>query len=153
MATHVQVVLKEDVHNLGKTGELVRVRPGYARNFLLPRGLAVAPTEGNLARIEHERQAALARAAKLRETAEGEARALSSVSVQITKQIGEEGKLFGSVTAKDVAEALHKAGHKVDRKTISIVKPIREAGEHEATVKLAPQVSATIKVVVVKAEV
>ena len=152
MATHLQVVLREDVHNLGKTGELVRVKPGYARNYLLPRGLAAIATRGNIEQIEHEQKAAVARATKLKASAEAEASKLNGVTVTVTKQVGEGEKIYGSVTTKDVAEELKKQGIVVDRKKILILKPIKALGDHEASVKLGPQVSATIKVVVVKAE-
>ena len=152
MATHLQVVLREDVHNLGKTGELVRVKPGYARNYLLPRGLAALATRGNIEQIEHEQKAAVARAVKMKASAEAEAGKLAGVTVTITKQVGEGDKLYGSVTTKDVADELKKQGVVVDRKKIQIIKPIKALGDHEVHVKLGPQVAATLKVVVVKSE-
>jgi large subunit ribosomal protein L9 len=151
MATHVQVVLKEDVANLGKTGELVRVKPGYARNYLLPRGLAAVATRGNIEAIEHEQKAAIAHAAKLRSAAEAEAAKLGSLSVTVTKQVGEGEKIYGSVTTKDIAEELKKQGVTVDKKKIVIPHPIKQLGDHEVQIKLAPQVAATVKVTVVKA--
>jgi large subunit ribosomal protein L9 len=152
MATHLQVVLREDVHNLGKTGELVRVKPGYARNYLLPRGLAALATRNNIEQIEHEQKAAVVRAAKLEASAKAEAGKLSGVVVTITKQVGEGEKIYGSVTTKDIADELKKQGVTIDRKKIQIIKPIKALGDHEVSVKLGPQVAATLKVVVVKSE-
>lgn len=151
MAAHVQVVLTEDVQSLGQTGDVVKVRPGYARNYLLPRGMAVVATRGNLEQIEHTKKLALARAAKLRDNARGMAEALAEVTIQVARQAGEEGKLFGSVTAADVAEALKSKGYDVDRRKLHLPSdhPIKELGPHEVTAKLAPTVTATFKVDVV----
>lgn len=150
MASHVQLVLLEDVSNLGQTGDLVKVRPGYARNFLLPRGMAALATRRNIKQIEHEKQLAMARAAKLREEASGLAEALAEVTLQIVKQAGEEGKLYGSVTAAEIADALHDKGYAVDRKKIQMPdQPIKELGAYELQAKLAPSVTATFKVEVV----
>lgn len=147
MATHVQVVLKQDVDNLGTSGEVVRVRPGYARNFLVPRGLAVLATRGNLKQVEHERQIALKKAEKVRKEAEDMADKLRKVVVMIARETAEEGKLFGSVTASDVADALKAKGVEVDRK--KLVMPgdsIKHVGTYEVGVKLAPGVVAKIRV-------
>lgn len=152
MATHVQVVLKDDVENVGKSGEIVRVRPGFARNYLLPRGLAAVATRGNIAQVEHEKKVATARAAKLRTDAESVAKRLSEVSVEIPMQAGEGDKLFGSVGTKDIAEALEKKGHKVERKKIVLAENIKVLGEHKVTIKLGYDVHATITVKVTKAE-
>lgn len=150
MATHVQVVLKEDVDNLGSTGELVRVRPGYARNYLLPRGLAVIATDANVKQIEHERKLAVARAAKVKQEAQGVAAALSEVTIKLAKQAGEEGKLYGSVTAAEIAAALKSKGYTVDKKKIAMpAEPIRQLGIYEVSTKLAPEVVAKLKVEVV----
>lgn len=144
----VQIVLKDDVDNLGRSGELVRVKPGYARNYLVPRGLAALATHGNVAQIEHEKKAAVARASKLRAGAEGRAAELSSVTIEITAQAGENEKLFGSVGTRDIAQALAKKGIEIDRKKIVLQEPIKEVGEHEVPIKLGYEVQATIKVVV-----
>src|SRR5689334_4502062 len=101
MATNIQVVLKDDVENLGKSGELVRVKPGYARNFLFPRGLAAMATRANVAQVEHEKKAAIARAAKAKGETEGVAKTLGAVTIELTMQAGEGDKLFGSVGTKD----------------------------------------------------
>ena len=153
MATHVQVILREDVDNLGDAGELVRVRSGYARNYLIPRGLAAVATRGNIAQLEHEKKLALARAAKLEEEAKAAAGKLEGVSVEVKKQAGEEGKLFGSVTAQDIADALTQKGYEVDRKKIQMpAEAIKTVGTHEVTVKLRGSVAAKVSVEVVAAE-
>ena len=149
--TTVQDVLPDDVENLGRSGELVRVKPGYARNYLLPRGLAAIATHGNVAQIEHEKKAAVARAKKLRASAEERAAELSKVSVEISAQAGENQKLFGSVGSKDIAEALTAKGVEVDRKKIQLDEPIKELGDYDIAIKLGYEVSATIKVKVVAA--
>jgi large subunit ribosomal protein L9 len=148
MATHIQVVLKDDVVKLGKSGELVRVKPGYARNYLIPRGLAAVATRSNIAQVEHEKKVAVVRAAKLRGDAEAVAKRLNGAVVEIAVQVGEEGKLFGSVGTKDIADALKKKGHEVDRKAIQLHEPIKSVGERELEVRLGYEVTATIKVVV-----
>jgi large subunit ribosomal protein L9 len=148
----VQVVLRDDVENLGRSGELVSVKPGYARNYLIPRGLAAVATHGNVKQIEHEKEMAIKRAAKLRASAETRAAELSKASVEIAAQAGESEKLFGSVGAKDIAEALAGQGYEVDRKKIQLDEPIKELGEYDVPVKLGYEVSATVKVKVVAAE-
>jgi large subunit ribosomal protein L9 len=150
MATHIQVVLKDDIETLGKSGELVRVRPGYARNYLIPRGLAALATRGNIAQVEHEKKVAVARAAKARGDAEAVSKQLSSITLEIAVQAGEGDKLFGSVGTKDIAEALEKKGQKIDRKKIVLADNIKTLGEHEVQIKLGYEVSATIKVNIVR---
>jgi len=153
MASHIQVILKEDVDNLGNSGDLVRVRPGYARNFLIPKGLAVAATRGNIAQIEHERRAALARAAKVRAESETLAKRLEGSVARIQKQAGEGGKLYGSVTAQDIAEALAAQGTEVDRRKLTMPdEPIKQIGTHTVTLRLSGQVTVDIKVDVTPAE-
>lgn len=153
MASHVQVILRDDVDNLGETGDLVRVRPGYARNFLIPRGMAVLATRGNIAQIEHEKKLALARAEDLAKEAKAVAGGIEGTKVQISKQAGEEGKLFGSVTAPEIAQALAEQGVEVDRKKIVMPdEPIKQVGTYELAVKLRGSVSAGFTVEVVAAE-
>jgi large subunit ribosomal protein L9 len=148
MAGHVQIVLREDVQNLGKTGDLVKVRSGYARNYLLPRQLAAAATEGNISRIEHERKAALARMAKLKQESEGIASALSALTVEIARPTGEGGRLFGAVTSRDVADALKLKGYTVDRKKLQMPDALKQVGEYEVSAKLGASVTAKLKLVV-----
>lgn len=147
MASHIQVVLKQDVDNLGSSGEVVRVRPGFARNFLVPRGMAVLATRGNLKQVEHERQIALKKVEKLRKEAEEVADKLKKVVVMIAKEVGDEGRLFGSVTAADIADALKNKGIEVDRKKLVMPEDsIKTVGTYEVGLKLAAGVVAKFKV-------
>jgi large subunit ribosomal protein L9 len=148
----MQVILRDDLDNLGKSGEVVNVKPGYARNYLLPRGLAIRATAGDIARVEHEKRVIAARTAKLAKAAQAEADKLSQVSVSIARAVGEEDKLYGSVTSRDVAEALREQGVIVDSKKLHLAEPIKALGEFEVPVKLGRGVNATIKVAVVKKE-
>jgi large subunit ribosomal protein L9 len=150
MAANIHVVLQKDVQNLGRSGDLVRVKPGYARNFLLPRGLAVPATTGNVARIEDLKRTALARAAKELGTAQADAKKLETISVKIARSVGEEGKMFGSVTARDVEEAFAAAGVKIDRKQITLAEPIKQLGLTEIPIKIHHDVIAKLRVEVVK---
>jgi large subunit ribosomal protein L9 len=152
MAATIQVILQQDLQNVGKSGELVKVRPGYARNYLIPRRLAVPATVRNVARIEHEQRVTAARAAKLRTEAGAIAEKLASVTVTIARKVGEEGRIFGSVTAKDIAEALAAKDVTVDKKKIAVKEPIRATGTFEVGAKLAGDVEAMIKVEVVPLE-
>jgi large subunit ribosomal protein L9 len=145
MATHLQVILKQDVDKLGRAGELVRVKPGFARNFLLPRGLAVVATGANIAQIEHERRIALALAEKQRKVAQGSAAQIDGLTVEIPMQVGEGDRLFGSVTARDVAEALQSRGIDIDRKKLQLPDAIKSVGDYDIAVKLGQDVTATFK--------
>jgi large subunit ribosomal protein L9 len=149
MATQIKVLLKNDVPSLGTGGEVVRVRPGFARNFLLPRGLAVPATAGNLARVEDLKRQVAAQAKAELEQANAAAAQLNGASVSIERAVGEEGKMYGSVTTKDIEEAFGKAGLKLDRKKIALVEPIKAVGTFEVPIKLHASVSATLKVTVV----
>lgn len=152
MAAYIQVVLREPLKNLGNSGDLVRVRPGFARNYLVPRQIAVYATEKNISKLEHDKREAIARAAKLRAEADATAAKLSGATVTIRVSAGADNRLYGSVTAKDIAAALAEIGHTVDRRKIALEQPIRTLGTHELTVKLGPETSSTFKVEVVKAE-
>ena len=146
MASKIKVVLKRDVDNLGTQGDVAEVRPGFARNYLIPRGLAVMASRGNLRRVEHEKSLALARLAKLRAEIEKNAEAYKSLVVHIAKQVGEEGKLFGSVTTAEVAEAIKRKGHDVDkRKLVMPEETIKEIGTYEIHIKLGAGVTVPIK--------
>jgi large subunit ribosomal protein L9 len=149
MAHHINVVLTEDLQNLGKSGELVRVRPGYARNFLVPRGLAIGATAENVARIEHEKRVAEAKNTKTKAEATDLSQKLSSVKITIERPVGENDRLYGSVTSRDVEEALAAQGFTVDRRRI-VLEPIKALGAHKATIRLATSVNATVEVNVVK---
>jgi large subunit ribosomal protein L9 len=143
------VILREDVKSLGKAGELVRVKPGYARNYLLPRGLAFEATEGNKKRIAAETRARGARDQAERAEAERFAAALGAISLTLTGKAGEEGKLFGSITAQDIAEALAAQGQQVDRRRIELEHPIKTLGHHTVGVRLHADVHAEVRVSVV----
>jgi large subunit ribosomal protein L9 len=145
MAT-IQVILQQDLKNLGKSGELVKVRPGYARNYLIPRSLAMPATVTNVKQVEHQQRISAAAAAKARGEASSLAEKITAVTVTITRKVGEEDRLFGSVTTKDIATALKEKGFDVDRKKIELAEPIRTAGTHSVTVKLLGDVAATFKV-------
>jgi large subunit ribosomal protein L9 len=150
MATATKVLLQTDVENLGSGGEIVRVRPGFARNFLLPRGLAVPATAGNLARVEDLKKAAAARKQADVVEAQELAKKLEGGSVKITRAAGDEGKMFGSVTSKDIGDAFEKLGVTIDRKKIQLAEPIKSLGTFEVPLKLHGSVSVKLKVEVVK---
>jgi large subunit ribosomal protein L9 len=149
MATMIQVILQQDLKNLGKSGELVRVRPGYARNYLIPRSLAMPATVHNIKQLEHEQRISAARAAKARAEATGLAGQVAGVTVTLERKVGEEDRLFGSVTTKDIAVALKEKGIEIDRKRIELAAPIRTAGTFEVTAKMLGDVIATFKVEIV----
>jgi large subunit ribosomal protein L9 len=150
VGSNVKVLLQSDVESLGSGGEVVRVRAGYARNFLLPRGLAMVATAGNLKRVDELKRAAQSRAKQEREKAQASAATLSTLSLTIQRAVGEEGKMYGSVTSKDIEEAVERAGASVDRRRIQLPDPIRQLGSYSVPVKLHGDVVATLKVEVVK---
>jgi large subunit ribosomal protein L9 len=150
MATPIQVVLQREVHNLGESGDVVRVRPGYARNFLYPRQLALPATTGNLARVEEFKRLANARNESARKSARTTADQLGNVSVKITRAVGEENKMYGSVTAKDIEAAYAERGITIDRKQLDLKEPIRTLGLTEVPIKLHSDVTAVLRVEVVK---
>jgi len=149
MPANIQVVLQQDVDKVGKSGDLVRVRPGFARNYLLPRQLAVAATSAAVSRIEHAKAVGIARAEKAKKEARDAAAALASVSISIAHKAGDDGKLFGSVTVKDIEKALAARNVKIDKRTVHLAEPIRSVGTYDVTLKLASDITATIKVEVV----
>jgi large subunit ribosomal protein L9 len=150
MATPIQIVLQREVHNLGESGDVVRVRPGYARNFLYPRSLALPATPGNLARVEQFRRQATVRTETARKQAVATAEQLGAVSVKITRAVGEENKMYGSVTSKDIESAYAEKGITVDRKLMDLPDPIRTLGLTEVKVRLYSDVTAVLRVEVVK---
>jgi large subunit ribosomal protein L9 len=150
MATQIKVLLKNHVPSLGEGGEVVRVRPGFARNFLLPRGLAVPATAGNLARVEDLKRQVASQAKQELEQANAAAAQLASASVSIARAVGEEGKMYGSVTAKDIEDAFASQGVKIDRKKIVLAEAIKALGAYEIPIKLHHDVSAKLKVTVTK---
>ena len=148
----MRIILREDRENLGKAGEVVSVRPGYGRNYLLPAGLAVPATEKDEARLQHEKRVIAARVSKLAKEMQSEADRLSQVSVTLSRAVGEEDKLYGSVTNRDVAEALAEQGIKLDARKIQLDEPIKALGMTEVIVKMGHDVTAKLKVWVVKKE-
>jgi large subunit ribosomal protein L9 len=145
----MKLILREDVENLGRGGDVVDVKPGYGRNFLLPRGLAVAANPKNLREIEHQKAVATAKAVKLKASAEAIAKRLSETPVTLKRKVGEQDKLFGSVTALDIAEALAARGLEIDRRSIDLSEPIKTVGDFEVGVKLHHDVIGKAKVKIV----
>ncbi|KJU82499.1 50S ribosomal protein L9 [Candidatus Magnetobacterium bavaricum] len=141
-----KVILKDDVANLGNMGAIVNVANGYARNYLLPRNLAVEASERNLKALRHESRNIEERIKKLKSTASDLATRLSSVTISLKAKAGEEGKLFGSITSKDISEALVGAGFTIDKRKIQMDSPIKRTGEHMVKVKIHPDVSANLKI-------
>jgi large subunit ribosomal protein L9 len=148
----MEVILREDVEKLGTRGQLVKVAPGYARNFLLPKRMAVPATEANKKIVEQERQAYLRKEAKLASEAGDLGKMLSAVSITIHQKAGENDQLFGSVTSKDIAEALEKQGYTIERRKIALDEPIKTLGEFKVPIKLHREVTTEIAVNVVKEE-
>ena len=148
---HVQVILSEDVPSLGHAGELVNVKPGFARNYLLPQGKAIAATEASKRQLEHQQRVIAERVRRELALLEAERGRIDGVLIEITAQAGEEGRLFGSVTAAQIAEKLAEQGLEVDRRRIDLAEPIKSLGDHDVVVRLHRQVTATVKVKVVAA--
>lgn len=146
----MEVILREDVEKLGNRGEVVKVAAGYARNFLLPRRLAVAATDANRKIVEQERQAHLRKEAKLKNEAVDLGQLLGGVSVTIAQKAGENDQLFGSVTAKDVADALAAKNFTIDRRKVQLDEPIKQLGEYKVPLRLHRDVVIEITVTVVR---
>ncbi|HUK19655.1 MAG TPA: 50S ribosomal protein L9 [Bryobacteraceae bacterium] len=148
----MDVILREDIDKVGSRGEIVKVAPGFARNFLLPKRLAVPATDANRKIVEQERQAHLRKETKVKGEAEDLSKLLTGVTVTISQKAGEQDQLFGSVTAKDVADALEAKNFTIDRRKIQLEDPIKQLGEFKVPVKLHKDVIAEVTVVVVKEE-
>jgi len=148
----MEVILRDNVEKLGSRGQMVKVADGYARNYLLPQRLAVQATEANKKIVEQERQAALRREAKEKAGAEELAQMVNGVVVTIAQKAGEQDQLFGSVTSKDLAEALEKQNYHIDRRKIHLEEPIRQLGEFKVPIRLHRDVAAEITVQVVREE-
>jgi large subunit ribosomal protein L9 len=148
----VKLILREDVPNLGDAGELVKVRPGYARNYLLPQGKAILATEAQLKALEHHQRVIAEKVARERKTLEAEKSRVEAITLEIAVQVGEEGKLFGSVTAAQIADLLAEKGVEVDRRKIELKDPIKEAGEHRVPLRLHRDVIAQLRLTVKAAE-
>lgn len=146
----MQIILQEDVEKLGNRGQLVEVAEGYARNFLLPRKLALEATSGNLKRLEKMRAGFAKKEATEKEAASTLAGLLANVSVELVRKAGDNDQLFGSVTSADISEALAAKGYNVDKRKIALADPIKLVGEFDVPVKLHREISSTIKVIVRK---
>ena len=145
----MEVILREHVDNLGRRGEVVKVADGYARNYLLPRKLALLATEGNKKVVEREREKFDAKEAEEKKLAEGVAERVTNVEVEISRKVGETEALYGSVTSADIAESLARSGFDVDRRKIQLHEPIKRLGDTDVPIKLHREVTATVKVHVV----
>src|SRR5207245_6693436 len=143
---HKQVLLREDIDNLGARGELVRVKAGYARNYLLPRALAVEATASNVKQIESERAALLKREAKERSTADAQAEQLRSIALKFERKVGEAGVLYGSVTSMDIAHALKDQGYEIDRRRVVLREPIKRFGNYTVPVRLHRDITVELPV-------
>jgi large subunit ribosomal protein L9 len=148
----MEVILREEIDNLGRRGDVVKVAPGYARNYLLPKRLAVAANESNKKIVEQEKQAYLRRESKEIGDATDLAKIMGSVEVTIAQKAGENDQLFGSVTAQDITAALERAGYTIDRKKVNLAEPIKALGDYKVTVKLHREVSVELPVHVIKEE-
>jgi len=146
----MRIVLRTDVENVGRRGEVVKVADGYARNYLLPKKLALEATEGNMKRIEQERRVQEVHEAKEKQEADALAVRIALLSCTAVRKVGENEVLYGSVTSADVAELLEKEGFSLDKRKILLEEPIKSLGIYEVPIKLHPQVTASLKVWVVK---
>ncbi len=146
----MQIILREDVPSLGRAGDVVKVAEGYGRNFLLPRKKAVVATPGSLKKLEQEKQAIEVKREKAKKEAEDQAQKIAALTVILEKQAGEEDKIFGSVSTRDIAAALEVQGFKLDRRLIRIKEPLRNVGEHTVEIHLQHEVVASLKIKVVK---
>ena len=144
----MKVILTKDLENLGRAGALVEVKPGYGRNYLLPRNLAVLATAKNIRQLEHEKAGILSRASKEKQNMTAMAQKLSAIEVRLQRKVGEQNKLFGSVTSKDIHEQLVAQGYQLERKQVHLPEPLKDVGTHEVEVKLHPEVSAKLKVTI-----
>jgi large subunit ribosomal protein L9 len=148
----MKVILKENLENLGNIGDVVKVAPGYARNYLLPKGFALPANEKNTKALEHAKRQLEYKKNKMLEAAKGIAAKIESLVITLVHAAGEEGKLFGSVTNMDLAEQLKSNGLEIDRKKIVLADHIKHIGEYSVPVKIHTEVTATLKVIVSKAE-
>lgn len=148
----IDVILSEDVLNLGEAGEVVRVKPGFARNYLLPRGKAIVATKAKVAEIEHHKRIIAEKVAREMKNLEAVKKAMEKVELTVEMQAGTEGKLFGSVTSAAIASLLAEKGYEIDRRKIVLSEPIKELGEHAVPVKLRGELVAKVKLTVTASE-
>ena len=145
----MKISLREDIHTLGRSGEMVEVRDGYARNYLLPKKLAVVASEKNIRQLEHDRRVIAAHQAKMRASATAIAQKLEQVALTIARKVGDQDKLYGSVTALDIADALSEKGVRIDRRALVMPEPIKAIGQFEIDVRLHHDVTGKVKLEVV----
>lgn len=148
----MQVILREEVSNLGTIGDVVKVKPGYARNYLLPRGLAVEASSRNLRELEHQKRVIADKRLREQKSAAAVAEKLGSVTLAFTLRAGEEGKLFGSITNLDVHRALEERGFTVERRRVLLDEPIKTLGEHKVAIHVGPDTRASVTVTVTPLE-
>jgi large subunit ribosomal protein L9 len=152
MAQNIPVILARDVANLGRVGDLVNVRPGYARNYLVPNGLALPASPKRVAFFEHQKKLVEHKRRLLRSESEKRAQTLSGVQVTLTAKVGEQNKLFGSITARDISRALTAVGHPIHHRDVKLAEPLKTLGVHSVDVRLEADVAAQVKVIVVAEE-
>ncbi len=145
----MRIILREDVGTKGKIGDIIDVSDGYARNYLLPKKLAIEANKKNIREFEHYKNAMLRKAEKVKQASQSVADRLASTTLTIKATSGNDGKLFGAVTNIDIAEALKAEGFEIDRKKISLEEPIKRLGTHSATVKLHPEISSQVSIEVI----
>jgi large subunit ribosomal protein L9 len=145
----MQVILTKDVPNLGKAGELVNVKPGFGRNYLVPQGFAVSATAANVHRLEHDKRVIAKKVAKAQAAAQSTAEKINLITLQFDRAVGDDDKMFGSVTTRDIADKLAKAGVELDHRSIQLDQPVKALGKYEAAVKLEAGVTANVKFFVV----
>ena len=148
----VKLILREDVPGLGHAGDIVSAKPGHARNYLLPQGKALLATDGKVREVEHHKAAIAEKVAKQLKDLEAARKKLEKLELSVAAQAGEEGKLFGSVTAMQIAELIAAQGFEIDRRKVELGEPIKEVGEHEVSVRLHREVIAKVKLNVTAAE-
>lgn len=146
----MEIILHESISNLGEPGDVVNVKDGYARNFLIPRKMAAIASQNNVKELEHQKRVAAVKLQQAKATSEELAKKLAELSLTITKEAGEEEKLFGSVTTMDIANALRNEGYTIDKRHIKLEEPIKKIGVFEVAVRLHPEVEGTVKIWVVK---
>jgi large subunit ribosomal protein L9 len=146
----MKVILRDDVKNVGNMGQVIDVADGYARNYLVPRGLAIEANTKNIKSLEHEKRIIGEKAKKIKNSAQDLASKISTITLTIKANAGEEGKLFGSVTTMDIAELLKNEGIEIDKKKISLDEPIKRLGSYSVNVKIHPEISAQLAVEVVQ---
>ncbi len=146
----MKVILMEDIKKIGMMGQIVDVADGFARNYLVPKGLAVEANTKNIRSVEHEKKIVHEKARKVKDSAQDISSKISAMTITIKAKAGEEGKLFGSVTTMDIAEALHSEGIEIDKKRISLEEPIKRLGSYSVSVKLHPEVSVQLNIQVIE---